>query len=573
MFKLLFPIIDSLREYTSSKWRKDMVAGITVAIMLIPQGMAYAYLAGMPPIYGLYAGIIPLFIYGLMGSSRHLSIGPVAISSLLILSGVSQIASVGSPEYINLVLLTGLLVGVFQFSLGLFRGGFLVNFLSHPVIIGFTSAAAIIIAISQLRDALGFTIPRFSHTYETFLYTIKNIDQTNWITLVVCFGSLGVMLLLRKISRAIPGALIVVLLGTIISYGLNLSSKGLAIVGDVPEGLPSFVMLDMNWEKIRLLATTVLAVGIIGIVESISIAKVLENKNQSYVIRPNQELLALGISKITGAFFQALPSSGSFTRSAVNNDSGAESGMSSIFTALIIALTLIFLTPLFYYLPKAVLAAIILLAVKSLFDFEEARHLWNIHKGDFTMMLLTFVITLVLGIEEGVIAGVLISLLAVLYRSAKPHVAVLGQLPGTTVYRNLDRFQQAESREDILIVRFDDQLYFSNAGAFKDRIKALVRERQSFLKLVILDSSSIHDIDSSGLLALEELFNFLSKRKVELYLCGVIGPVRDMLHKSGLSQKVGHENQFLKIHDAITYFKADEKDRSLFRAANQTNVH
>lgn len=572
MFKSFFPIIESLQSHSSKDWRRDLVAGITVAIMLVPQGMAYAYLAGMPPIYGLYAGIVPLFLYGLLGSSRQLSIGPVAVSSLLILAGVSQVAEVGSPEYINLVLLTGLLVGIFQFSLGLFRGGFLVNFLSHPVIIGFTSAAAIIIAISQLKDAFGFTIPRFAHTYETAIYTLKHIGEINWVTFVVCAGSLLFMVLLRRISRAIPGALLVVLLGTLLAWGFDLSSKGLAIVGQVPEGLPQLMIPDMTGEKIRMLFTTVLTVGIIGIVESISIAKVLENKNQNYVIRPNQELLALGITKIAGAFFQALPSSGSFTRSAVNDDSGAKSGMSSIFTALIIALTLIFLTPLFYYLPKAVLAAIILLAVKGLFDFAAAKHLWNIHKGDFLMMLITFVITLIFGIEEGVIAGVLISLLAVLYRSAKPHIAVLGQLPGTTVYRNLDRFEQAESCDDILIVRFDDQLYFSNADAFKEKIKNLVRDHKEYLKVVILDSSSIHDIDSSGLLALEEIFNFLSGNKIELYLCGVIGPVRDMLYKSGLAEKIGRENQFLKIHDAVTYFQSDEIDRSRFRAANQTNI-
>lgn len=572
MLKSLFPIIDSVRGYTPKDWRTDILAGITVAIMLVPQGMAYAYLAGMPPIYGLYAGLVPLFIYGLFGTSRQLSIGPVAVSALLVLTGVSQIAEVGTPEYISLVLLAGFLIGVFQLLLGLFKGGFLVNFLSHPVIIGFTSAAAIIIAISQLKDAFGFVIPRFAHTYQTLVYTIQHLAETNWVSLTVCLSSLLIMLALRRISRAIPGALIVVVLGTFLAWYFDLAALGLAIVGTVPEGLPELFIPDLSGDNIRLVSTTVFTVGIIGVVECISIAKVLEGKHQTYVIRPNQELLAIGLSKIAGAFFQALPSSGSFTRSAVNDDSGAKSGVSSIFTALIIALTLIFLTPLFFYLPKAVLAAIILLAVKSLFDFKAAYHLWKIHKGDFAMMLITFIITLIFGIEEGVITGVLISLLAVLYRSAKPHIAVLGQLPGTTVYRNLNRFEQAESRDDILIVRFDDQLYFSNAEAFKDCIKTLVRERKDFLRLMILDASSIHDIDSSGLLALEEVFNFLQRHQVKLYLCSVIGPVRDMLHKSGLREKIGRENQFLKIHDAVTYFKSDERDQNRFRAANQTNL-
>lgn len=567
----IFPFLGDLKSYTSADWKNDLVAGLIVAIMLVPQGMAYAFLAGMPPIYGLYAGLVPLLFYALLGTSRQMSIGPVAVSALLVLAGISQLEEPQSAEYIKLVILAGLLIGVFQMILGALRMGILVNFLSHPVIAGFTSAAAIIIAVSQLKDLLGFKIPRFSHTYETVLYAFRNLEQTNWIAVLLCLGSIILIIILKKISHKIPGALIVVLIGTIITWALDLEKWGVDIVKDVPEGLPAFNLPDWSWENIRRVIPTVLTVGIIGVVESMSIAKVLEAKHQNYSIKPNQELWALGFSKIAGAFFQAIPSSGSFTRSAVNNNSGARSGLASLFTVLIIALTLVFLTPLFYYLPKAVLAAIILLAVKSLFDFEEARHLWKVHKVDFLMLLITFVITLALGIEEGVMAGVLISIFAVLYRSARPHIAVLGNFPGTNIYRNIARFKEVQQIEGILIIRFDDQLYFSNAEAFKDTIKGIVNGDKRAVRFLILDASSIHDIDSSGLKALEEIYLFLKNRNITLQLCGVIGPVRDMLFKSGLMKTIGHQNQFLNVHNAVINSHPKSKTNDLTKNALQSN--
>jgi len=469
-FKRFFPIIQSIQSHTSQDWRKDILAGITVAVMLVPQGMAYSMLAGMPPIYGLYAGLIPLFIYGVMGTSRQMSVGPVAVSALLVLAGVSQIANpdTEASTYIQLVILCGLLIGLGQTILGVFRLGFLVSFISHPVIVGFTSAAAIIIIVSQLKDLLGFPIPRFSHLYETVKYAAQNIESTNWISVVFCLGSIFVISLLKKIHKSIPGALVVVIIGILLSYFLKEKNLNIDIVGAVPEGLPMFQLPSINLSNIKILLPTVFTVIIIGIVESIGIAKVLQSRHQNYSIRPNQELFALGISKMVGSFFQAIPSSGSFSRSAVNDAAGAKSGISSITAALIVGLTLLFFTPLFFYLPKAVLAGIILLAVKSLFDWKEAKHLWKTHRSDFFMMLTTFIITLVLGIEEGVFAGVVLSICMVLYRSSKPHVVVLGNLPGTRSYRNLDRFENAGLPKDEIVIRFDDQLYFGNADYFQE---------------------------------------------------------------------------------------------------------
>lgn len=407
--KSIFPISESLKNYTYEDGRSDLMAGITVAVMLVPQGMAYAMLAGMPPIYGLYGGLIPLFLYAILGTSRQMSVGPVAISSLLIVAGISQIAQPMTEQYISLVLLAGLMIGIAQFSLGLLRIGFVVKIISHAVIIGFTAAAAIIIAISQLKDLLGIEIPRAEHSYQTLVYAIKHIEETNLLTLAICLGSMVLIYTLKKINRAIPGALLAVIICTLLVYWGGISD--INIVGTVPDGLPGFSMPELDWKNISSILPTVFVVTIIGIVESIAIAKVIQGKHKDYEINPNQEFIALGIAKIGGAFFQAIPTSGSFTRSAVNNEAGARSGFASIFTALIIGLTLMFLTPLFYYLPKAVLAAIILLSIFGLFDLSAAKELWRKDRYQFLVMLVTFICTLLVGIEMGVLIGVVFSLL------------------------------------------------------------------------------------------------------------------------------------------------------------------
>ncbi len=572
--KNYLPILQWLPTYKNSDFRSDLIAGITVVIMLVPQGMAYAFLAGMPPIYGLYGGLIPLFLYALLGTSRQMSIGPVAVSALLVLAGVSQLEEPGTHKYIELVILAGLLIGIVQVAMSLFRLGFLVNFLSHPVLVGFTSAAAIIIAVSQLKDLLGFHIPRFALTSDTFLYATRHLSETNWVTVIMCLGSILTIVVLRMVRKSFPGALLVVVVGTLLAWGLNLEAQGLDIVKTVPEGLPAFTMPVFSLEAVRSLVPVVLTVTIIGVVESISIAKVLEAKHSDYDVRPNQELLALGLSKIGGAFFRALPTSGSFTRSAVNNDSGAKTGMASIVTALLIGLTLLFFTPLFYYLPKAVLAAIILLAVKSLFDFKEAVHLLKTHPQDFVMMLVTFAITLIFGIEQGVMAGVVLSVFAVLLKSSKPHIVMLGNIEGTDVYRNVNRFKELKQLDDVLIVRFDNLLYFANATQFKDTIRSMVKAKGDKLKLVILDARSIHDIDSTGLHALEEMHLYLRKMGIKFYLSSVIGPVRDFLVKTGMMERIGHENQFMRVKDAVTFYQTQSRDQIKYDSGDavQNNV-
>ncbi len=557
----LIPLYSNLKKYHSRNWRQDILAGITVSVIIIPQGMAYALLAGLPPIYGLYGGLVPLIIYGIFGTSGQLSIGPVAISSILVFAGVSQIAFPFSEYYIGLVILLGFLAGVLQFALGLFRLGFLVNFISQPVITGFTSAAAIIIFVSQLKTALGIAVPPSSDLVQTIIYLGQHISEANLLAVLFCIVSIVILVVIKKINKSLPNSLIVVILGILGSYALAKYGMAgdLSIVGAIPTGLPVFQLPPFSKENITLLIPTVLTVGFMGVVECIGIAKGIQRDNQTSKVRPNMELSALGLSKMAGSFFQALPSSGSFSRSAINDEAGSKSGLSSITTALMVGLTLIFFTKLFYYLPSAVLAAIIIFAIKNLFDVKEMKRLWKSHKTDFSMMAVTFWITIFYGIEKGVMVGVGLSLLIFIYRSSRPHMVRLGRLPDTAVYRNIERFENATCPEDVLIVRVDNQLFFANILFFQETIQRYSSRRPD-LRLVILDGSGIHNIDSTGISVLMQLYQYFKKRDVQFVITGAIGPVRDIISSSELLPLMGQQSFFLEIHDAMQFHEAIPED-------------
>ena len=548
------PILDWLPKYKRSYLRGDLLAGLTVGVMLVPQGMAYGLLAGLTPIYGLYASIIPLFLYSFFGTSRQLSVGPTALVSLLILAGVGQFAETGTEAFISMAIATALIAGVIQILLGVFRLGFLINFLSHPVIAGFTSAAAFIIGFSQLRNLLRIDIPRSNLIHETVIDTMRNIGDTHWPTVALGFGGIAFILLLKRINKGIPGTLLAVVASTAVVYLFGMQDQGVEIVKEVPKGLPPVSVPRIDWPMVQQLLPLALTICLISFIESLAISRMMEAMHKNYRVIPNQELIALGLTKIGGAFFHSYPTTGSFTRSAVNNDTGAQTGVSSMISAVLIALTLLFLTPLFFYLPKAILASIIVVAVINLVDYKEAVHLWRTDRRDFMTMIVTFIATLTLGIQNGVFTGVILSLAFMIYRNSKPHISTLGQLPNSRNYRNINRFEKAILHNEILIVRFDAQLYFGNATYFRESLEALVGKESQELKLLILDASSIHDIDSSGINAFEEFISFLNQRKVQIYLSGVIGPVRDTLMKHGLIEKIGTRNYFMYIHDAVEAF-------------------
>lgn len=556
--KDFLPILDWLPNYKKSYLQGDLSAGLTVGVMLIPQGMAYAMIAGLPPIYGLYASTIPLIIYALLGTSRQLAVGPVAMVSLLTAAGIGALADGGTETYIMLAVALALFVGVIQFALGVFRLGFLVNFLSHPVISGFTSAAALIIGLSQLKHLLGVDIPRSHHIHEILLNAVEQFGGINWITFGI--GAVGIVIIvgIKKVNRAIPGPLLAVLFGILAVWGMGLSEQGVKIVGTVPEGLPSFGVPSFSVEDFNALLPIALTIALVSFMESIAVAKAIQAKHKDYKVSPNQELIGLGAANIVGSLFQSYPTTGGFSRTAVNDQAGAKTGLAAVISAVLIALTLLFLTPLFYYLPKAILASVIMVAVFGLIDFKEAKHLWQTDRVDFFMLLATFLGTLSLGIEQGILIGVTLSLGVVIFRTTLPHFAVLGKIPGEPLYKNINRFDNLERRDDILIMRFDARLYFANVNFFKETIEEEIDKRKDELKLFILDANSINSVDSSGIHALDEILEYCQSLGIEFYMTSVKGPLRDTLQRAHFDEKIGEENFFMHIQTAVDHF--DEKD-------------
>ncbi len=542
------PLARTLRAYDRTQLRGDLVGGLTTAVMLIPQGMAYAMLAGLPPIFGLYASLIPVAIYALFGTSRQLAVGPVAMVSLLVAAGVSPLAATGSDAFVAYAIMLALMVGVMQLAMGLFRLGFVVNFLSHPVISGFTSAAALIIGFSQLEHVLGYRIQRSHHVHAILGAAWAGIGQTQLITLGIGVVFVLALVLMKRFAPSFPRALVVVVLSTLLVWGLGLRMHGVATVGDVPAGMPPLALPTFEWAAAKQLAGVAAAIALVGFMESIAVAKKYARDNK-YDVDANQELVGLGLANVVGAFTGAYPVTGGFSRTAVNAQAGAKTNVAGLITACIIGLTLLFLTPLFQFLPKAVLAAIIMTAVFGLIDVAEVKHLWKVKRSDLAMLGLTFFVTLLVGIEPGIATGVLASLGLLILKSTRPHVAVLGRLPNTRSYRNVDRFPEAMQQPGVLAIRLDAQVYFGNVNFLKESLDAHERDG---LRMVVIDASGINQIDASGEAALREIYEDYQQRGVELRLAHVKGPVRDVLERSGFSRRLGEPPFFLTVHDAMT---------------------
>jgi SulP family sulfate permease len=554
----VLPLFSQLSGYGRDELRGDLSAGLTVGVMLIPQGMAYALIAGLSPIYGLYASLVPLVVYAVFGTSRQLAVGPVAMVSLLVAAAVAPIAE-GSPQlYVGLAVLLSLMVGVLQFGLGVARFGFLVNFLSHPVLSGFTSAAALIIGLSQLKHLLGIDLPRSNFIHEILWTAAGRLGEVHPLTLLLGLGSIALLVGLRWWRRSLPGALVAVVLTTVVVWALGLDEQGVAIVGSVPGGLPPLSMPPLDWGYARQLAPSALAIGLVGFMESIAVAKVYAGRHR-YEVDANQELIGLGLANIAGAFVSAYPTTGGFSRTAVNDEAGARTNLAAIVSAGIIALTLLFLTPLFYYLPKAVLAAIIMVAVAGLVDWDEARYLWRVDRRDFGLMALTFVATLTLGIEQGILVGVVVSLIVIVYESSTPHTAVMGRLPDTETYRNLKRNPEAMTRSHVVVLRMDANLSFANVSTFQDLVLDL-DVNDPALEAIVIDMYPVNQIDSTATHTLRDVIETCRRGGVRLYLAGVKGPVKDVLDAAGLSDDLGEERFFLEVHDAVEAAEAAVED-------------
>ena len=526
----------------------DVGAGLTTAVMLIPQGMAYAMLAGLPPIVGLYASVVPIAAYALIGSSRQLAVGPVAMISLLTLSGASALAQPGSAQFIGFALLLALLVGSIQVAMGILRLGFLVNFLSQPVISGFTSAAALIIGASQLKHILGVELARSANIFSTIAAALRGFEQWHWPSLVLGIAALIILIALKKWKTSIPRALVVVVFGTLTVWGFSLHNQGMDIIGAVPSGFPAPSLPNLH--GVAGLLPSAITIALVGFMQSFGVAQAFARRNR-YELEANRELLALGSANLAAGLFGGYPVAGGFARTAVNAQAGARSRLASLITAAVVGLTLLFFTPLIYFLPKAVLSAIIVAAVASLLDWREVVRLWRVKRSDLALLAITFAATLGLGIEMGIVVGVGASLLVFIFRTTQPHIAELGRLPGTEEYANVVHHPEAIRPSRVLLLRIDGQLYFGNVAFLKQSMRRFERGLSEPPRAIIIDAASINQLDSSAESALEDLRRDYQERGIHFVMAGVKAPVREVMQRSGLWEKLGASGHVLRVHDAM----------------------
>ncbi|MDP2417134.1 MAG: sulfate permease [Hydrogenophaga sp.] len=561
-----FPILQWGRQYSTAHFGADAVAAAVVTLMLIPQSLAYALLAGLPPEAGLYASMAPLLLYAVFGTSSSLAVGPAAVTSLMTAAALGTVAAAGSLGYASAAALLALLSGVMLFAMGALRLGFVANFLSHPVISGFVSASGLLIAATQLKHLLG--VPLSGQTLPELLPSLwQHAAQVHLPTLTIGLGALGFLVWVRRslkarlrawglgalaadvVTKAAP--VLALAVTTLLAWGLRLDEAGLRVVGAVPGGLPplTWPVLDANfWPQIEQLAVAALLISLVGFVESVSVGQSLAAKRRER-IEPNAELRALGASNIAAGLTGGFPVTGGFSRSVVNFDAGARTPAAGVFTAFALLLAALLLTPALHYLPQATLAATIVVAVLTLVDFSPFARTWRYARADFTALALTFSLTLLWGVEAGLTAGVGASLLLYLWRTSRPHIATVGRVPGTEHYRNVLR-HAVQTQPRVLSLRVDESLYFANARYLEDHVAAEVAAHPAVVH-VVLQCTAINAIDASALESLETIVQRLKDAGVQLHLSEVKGPVMDRLERSDF---LGHltGRVFLTHHQAVT---------------------
>jgi sulfate permease, SulP family len=564
-FSRYLPALDWLLNYRSQFLVGDITAGIIVTSLLIPQSMAYALLAGLPPQVGLYASILPAILYPLIGTSRVLAVGPVAVDSLMVAAAIANFSPQSTPEYLALAVTLAFLVGAIEIIMGILRLGFLVNFLSRSVTSGFISGAAVIIGFSQVKHLLGLKIPATESFGELVTLIVRNLSQTNWLTLALGIASVGILAYFNRplvkqlkqrgwsdrrilpVSKSAP--LVVVILGTLLVWGLHLDRvAGIKVVGNIPAGLSSLTFPLLDWQTLKSLLPAAVAISLVGYMEGYAGGQALASKRREK-IDANQELLALGVANLGAAVTGGYPVTGGVSRSVVNSAAGANTGLASIVTGLLVAVTVMFLTPLFYFLPQACLAAVIITAVYTLIDVATLRRMWAYEKGDAIAWLTTFGAVLALGVEQGIMLGAVIALALHLWRTSHPHIAIVGRLGDSEHFRNVLRYEVKTSPE-VLAVRVDASLYFANAKYLENFLTQTIADR-SEIKSVLLVCSAINLIDASALEILESLIADLRSLNIQFYFAEVKGPVMDKLTNIGFVDYVGRDRFFLSTDIAI----------------------
>lgn len=547
-----FTILRWLPRYSRNDFIGDVKSGTTVGVIEIPQVMAYAVIAGLSPIYGLYGSLVPLLIYPLFGTSRHLSLGIVATDMIIIASGAAAIAEPGTERYISVVLCLTLLVGVVHMCMSVLRMGFIVNLLSKPVIYGFIASAPLIIGFSQLGNLLGIEVQRSQYIYVLLRDAADHMHTVNPIALIIGIAGIFLLVVIKRIAPLFPRALVLLGLAGLAVYGFDLRQAGIDVVGEIPSGLPSIWIPDFTFEDARKLVPTVTTLVLIQLMSVISLGKTFANKYR-YPLSPNREFFALGAANLVGSFFQSPPISASFSRTAISEQTGVRSAISNVVCAAVIALTLLFLTPLFYYIPIPALAAIIIVATLSMIDVRELRYFFRTKRQDGYIALFTFLSVLIIGIQEGILLGIGASLFAVLYRSSRPNIAVLGHVEGSSSFRDISRHLDAHEIDEILILRLDASFSFNNAEFIKEFVIQKSEERGKKIRAVILNGISINDLDTTAIEALQSIAENLNDWGITLHFSGLKGPVRDTLLRSGLARRLGGTRFHMSTHRAVKY--------------------
>ncbi len=544
------PILSWIPDYEGRAARGDLTAGLTVGVMLIPQGMAYAVLAGMPPIYGLYAAVVPLLVYPLVGSSRHLATGPVAIDMLIVGAGVAGIAVEGSAPYVELVVLTTGIVALLHLAMGALRLGFLANLLSRPVIAGFATAASLIIMASQVGSFLGLDLERSEYIHVIVFEVLAQLGEIHWTSFAIAAASVAGIVGLRWWKPIFPSELVVIVGATVAVWAFDLEGLGVATVGEVPGGLPLPSAPSFSLGDLRTLLPTAITLALVQFMSVVSLGRIFASRHR-YSIDANRELLAVGAANLVGSLFQCLPASGSFSRTAVNEQAGARSPLSNFVAAAVAALALLFLTPLFDDLPMSALAAVIMVAAFGLLDVAELRYLFRTKRIDGWVAILTFAATLVIGVEEGLLLGIGAATISVLYRQSRPYVAELGHLSSTRTFKNIERFAKAYPIEGLMILRIEAGFSFFNAQFLKEFI--LEKAAEGNVRAVVLDASSINDLDTTAIDAVEEVAEALEEQGIEIHFAGLTGPVRDVMARAGLGEVLGTGRFHITPHRAVRH--------------------
>lgn len=534
----VLPFLSWLKGYDTSKLYKDFIAGLTVAIILIPQVMAYAILAGLPPVYGLYAAFLGTAVAALWGSSRHLSTGPAALVSFLVLTALVPLAKPETPEFISLAIILALIIGLIQLLMGLFKLGFIMNFISHSVIAGFTTAAAIIIAATQIPSLFGFAVETHEYVFLNFYEILLGVPRTNLLTMAIGLTSvLFIVTIKKKISKAFPIALIVIIVGILLSYALDFEARGVAVIGEIDANVKLPTIPEIPAGKILDLLPSALIIAIIGFLEGYAISKAISLKSKQK-IDINQELVGQGLGNIASSVFKGFPIAGSFSRTAVNYAAGAVTGFSSVFVSLFVLVTILFLTPLLHYLPKAILSAVVISALFDLIEFSKFRETFTLSGTDGIVITSTFIFSFLLKPDDAIFIGIVVSLVLFLRKTIVADVVELVFVMEEERFKTITFGNEIRLFPNILILRVDMSIFFANANKIVDQIQDLVERKGEGLEHIVINFSGVNYVDVSGCEILNEYFEELWEKGIKIYSMYRKKQVRDIMRRSGMQDKL-----------------------------------